>query len=42
MTGPLKIEEVSGTHESFLTGTNGRQVSTLIHSFLQGSQRTKQ
>nr|XP_045622655.1 fatty acid synthase-like [Procambarus clarkii] len=33
--GTLKIEEVAGTHETFVLGSSGRQVANLVHAFLQ-------
>nr|QDK64693.1 fatty acid synthase [Macrobrachium nipponense] len=35
LDGPLRIEEVSGSHESFLTGENGKQVATIVQSFIE-------
>ncbi|XP_068233154.1 fatty acid synthase [Palaemon carinicauda] len=35
LEGPLRIEEVSGSHESFLTGENGKQVATIVQSFTE-------
>lgn len=37
LTGPLRIEEVAGSHETFLAGKNSKQVANLIQTFLQGS-----
>lgn len=33
--GTLKIEEIAGTHESFILGSSGRQVASLVQTFLQ-------
>lgn len=33
--GPLKVEVVSGTHESFVLGSSGQQVASLVQNFLK-------
>ncbi|XP_071547019.1 fatty acid synthase-like [Panulirus ornatus] len=38
--GTLKIEEVAGTHESFVQGASGHQVTSLIQTFLRESSPT--
>ncbi|KAG7154441.1 Fatty acid synthase-like [Homarus americanus] len=38
--GVLKIEEVAGTHETFVLGNSGQQVASLIQTFLQEASPT--
>lgn len=42
LAGSLKIEEVAGTHESFVMGTSGQKVSTIIQTFLQETESSTQ